>query len=133
MELQEQAKHEMQTIADFLLSAKKYAEKHERLLHDATFRIRLLAIVEILADLDGDNPQFKIHHYTQMVQLVHFMHGYLNAFNNFFAHDASDMVAVGGVGMNNLTDEYVVEFARYATEFANNHIRNFQRFRDLEI
>lgn len=134
MELTEQAKHEMQTIADFLLYAKKYAEKHERLLHDVTYRIRLLAIVEILADLDGGQyPQFRTHHYKQMIQQVHFVRGYLDAFNNFFAHDASDMVAVGGVGINTPTDEYVTEFARHATEFANNHIRSFQKFRDLEI
>ena len=130
MKLTEQAKHEMQTIADFLL----YAKKHERLLHDVTYRIRLLTIVEILAELDGGkHPQFATHHYKQMVNLIHFVHGYLDAYNNFFAHDASDMVAVGGVGINTPTDEYVTEFAHHATEFANNHIRSFQKFRDLEI
>lgn len=134
MELQEQAQREMQTIADFLLYAKKYAERHERLLRDVTFRIRLLTIVEILAELQGGKyPQFTIHHYKQMIQQVHFVRGYLDAFNNFFAHDAADMVAVGGVGMNNPTDEYVGEFARYAAEFSNNNIRSFQNFRDLEV
>lgn len=134
MELQEQAQREMQTIADFLLYAKKFAEKHERLMRDVTYRIRLLTIVEILEQLGGGQyPQFRTHHYKQMVQQVHFVRGYLDAFNNFFAHDGSDMVAVVGVGMNNPTDEYVGEFARHAVEFANNHIHIFQRFRDLEI
>lgn len=134
MELQEQAKREMQTIADFLLYAKKYAERHDRLMRDVTFRIRLLTIVEILAELDGGKyPQFTIHHYKQMIQQVHFVRGYLDAFNNFFACDGADMVAVGGVGMNTPTDEYVGEFARHAVEFANNHIHTFQRFRELEI
>lgn len=134
MELQEHAQREMQTIADFLLYAKTFAERHDRLMRDVTFRIRLLTIVEILAELQGGKyPQFTIHHYKQMVQQVHFVRGYLDAFNNFFACNGSDIVAVGGVGMNNPTDEYVTEFARYAVEFANNHIRSFQNFRDLEI